>query len=617
MTKKQKNVVKKAIISGLLLVLAYLFKTFPLIQLAVFITAYLVIGLDVLKKSFRNICKGQIFDENFLMSLATLGAFAIGDFGEAVFVMLFYKVGELFESITVGKSRKSISDLMEICPEYANLEKDGEVIIVDPSELVVGDIIVVKPGEKISVDGVVIEGESGIDTANLTGESVPRWVSEGDHLISGCINTEGVLRVRVEKEFRDSTVSKILDLVENASSKKSVSETFITKFAKYYTPIVVVCALLLAVIPPIFFGAWQEWLHRALIFLVVSCPCALVISVPLSFFCGIGCASRQGILIKGSNYIEALSRCKAVAFDKTGTLTKGRFQVVKVCPQNISEDELLKIAAHAEYYSTHPVAVSICKAYTGGYETDKISEVNEIAGHGVKLILDGKSVVAGNELLMQKEKVEVPRVAFAGTAVHLAIGGKYLGYIVVADEIKEDAKLAMTQLRSCGTDTLTMLSGDKKVVAEQVGEELGLDEVYSELLPADKVSALEKLMEKVKKSKASNTLAYVGDGVNDAPVLSRADIGIAMGAMGSDAAIEAADVVLMNDSIKKVPIAIQISKKTLGIVKQNVVFALSVKFLVLILSTYGLSNMWEAAFADVGVSVIAILNAMRILKYKR
>lgn len=613
MTKKQKRVLYKAIISGVLLTCAFFLSSRFFIQLAVFVAAYLIIGIDVLKKSFRNICRGQVFDENLLMMIATMGAFIIGEYDEAVFVMLFYQVGELFESIAVGKSRKSIAELMEICPEYANIEKNGELVTVDPSELVVGDIIVVKPGEKIPVDGRVIDGEGNIDTANLTGESVPRYVQSGDLVISGCINTKGVLRIMVEKEFSNSTVSKILDLVENASSKKSVSETFITKFARYYTPIVVILALVLAVVPSIIFGEWQDFLKRALVFLVVSCPCALVISVPLSFFCGIGCASRYGILIKGSNYIEALSKCDTVVFDKTGTLTKGVFEVTEICSVEYSQEELLKIAAHGEQYSNHPVAVSVCRAYSGEYSRDAVSEVNEISGQGIKFRLNDFSVLAGNAVLLKAAEVPVPEKEISGTAVHIAVDGRYAGYIVAEDSVKDKAQAAIAELRSCGAERLVMLSGDKKAVAERVGESLGLDRVKSELLPADKVFALESILDTKKKTK---TLAYVGDGVNDAPVLSRADVGIAMGAMGSDAAIEAADIVLMDDRLEKVPFAIRLSKKTMRIVKQNVVFALGIKFLVLIFSVFGFSNMWVAVFADVGVAFLAILNAMRMLRFK-
>ncbi len=614
MTKKQKKNLYKIIISAVLLVSAFFLGKVFYVRLGVFIASYLIIGFDVLKKSIRNICRGQLFDENFLMLIATLGAFAIAEYDEAVFVMLFYRVGELFESIAVGKSRKSISDLMEICPEYANVERDGEIIAVDPEELVVGDIIVVKPGEKIPVDGIVIEGESNIDTANLTGESVPRFVKSGDSIISGCINMEGVLQVKVEKEFSNSTVSKILDLVENASSRKSVSETFITKFAKYYTPIVVFSAIVLAVFPSIIFGDWQDWLKRALVFLVVSCPCALVISVPLSFFCGIGSASRNGVLIKGSNYIEALSKCDTMVFDKTGTLTKGIFEVTEICPNGYSKEELLRIAAHGEQYSNHPVAKSICSAYSGEYDTDVISDVNEIPGHGIKFIMDGALVLAGNAVLLDNESVSIPEKEIPGTVVHIAVDGKYAGYIVAEDSIKNNAENAIFELRKYGTEKLIMLSGDKKTVAERIGKILSLDEVKSELFPSDKVTVLENIIEVKKKSK---TVAYVGDGVNDAPVLSRADVGIAMGAMGTDAAIEAADIVLMDDKIEKIPFVMKLSKKTMSIVKQNVVFALGIKFLVMLFSLFGFSNMWVAVFADVGVAFIAILNAMRLLEFKK
>lgn len=610
MTKKQKCVLLKIILSGILLVISFFVEKIFYVRIAILTTSYFVIGFDVLKKSLRNILKGQIFDENFLMMIATFGAFSIGEYNEAVFVMLFYQVGELFENIAVGKSRKSISELMAICPEYANIEQEGKVVAVDPEELLVGDVIVVKPGEKIPVDGCIIDGESSLDTANLTGESVPRFVAKGDSVISGCINTEGVLRIRVEKEFSNSTVSKILEMVENASSKKSVSEAFITKFAKYYTPVVVIFAFLLAVVPPIVFGEWQEWLKRALVFLVVSCPCALVISVPLSFFCGIGKASKNGVLIKGSNYIEALSKCDTVVFDKTGTLTKGVFEVTKVFSDKYSKEELLNIAAHGEKYSNHPVAVSICKAYSGKYETN-ITNVTEISGKGIKYVLNDSEVLVGNRALMLEKGVFVPKNTYSGTLVYVAVKNCYAGCIVVEDSVKENAKTALEDMRNCGISKEIMLSGDNRIVAENVCNKLGIDAVESELLPSEKVTALEKIIEKKKKSK---TVAYVGDGVNDAPVLSRADVGIAMGAMGSDAAVEAADIVLMDDRIEKISFVIRLSKKTMAIVKQNVVFALGIKFLVMVFSLFGFSNMWLAVFADVGVAFIAIINAMRLMR---
>lgn len=620
MNKKQKTMLKRIAASLLLLILTYVIpeKAFAYgkyVKAALFIANYILIGYDVLKKSARNIMNGQIFDENFLMTIATVGALAIGELAEAVFVMLFYQVGELFQEIAVGKSRKSISDLMEICPEYANVERDGKIVRVDPDELKIGDIIVVKPGEKIPVDGCVTDGTSSLDTANLTGESIPREVAAGDDVISGCINLSGVLRVRVEKEYLDSTVCKILELVESASSSKAVYENFITKFAKYYTPAVVIGAALLAVIPPLFVGGWSSWLQRALIFLVISCPCALVISVPLSFFGGIGCASRNGILIKGSNFIEALAKCGTAVFDKTGTLTKGSFSVTEICPsEGVSAADVLKYAAYAESYSNHPIAASIKKEYKEKIDETKLSDVEEIAGKGIKASLDGEVIYAGNAALMSVAKVENVSVPdCAATVVHIAKGGKYLGYIVISDEIKDGVADALREMRSCGISQLVMLTGDKKESGEAIGNALGLDKVCTDLLPGDKVAQLEKLLDEKPPKKS---LVYVGDGVNDAPVLSRADIGIAMGAMGSDAAIEAADVVLMDDNIEKIPLALKISTKTLGIVKQNIVFALGIKALVLILGAFGAANMWEAVFSDVGVSVIAILNAMRALNYK-
>lgn len=612
MNKKQKKVFYKIIISGLLLMLAFFLQGVFYLRIAMIISSYLIIGFDVLRKSFRNICKGQVFDENFLMLIATIGAFVIGEYNEAVFVMLFYQFGELFESIAVGKSRKSISDLMKICPEYVNVERDGEIITVDPEEVSVGDIVVVKPGEKIPVDGCIVEGEGNIDTANLTGEAVPRFAKQGDSVISGCINIGGVLQIRAEKEFCNSTVSRILEMVENASTKKSVSEKFITRFAKYYTPVVVVSAIVLAVVPSLIFGSWQEWLKCALVFLVVSCPCALVISVPLSFFCGIGCASKNGVLIKGSNYIEALSRCNTIVFDKTGTLTKGVFKVTEVMGEGYTADELLRIAAHGEKFSNHPVAVSVCKAYDSEYDGE-ISQLNELAGKGIEFILDGINVLAGSSVLLEENGLSVPQKMCTGTVVYVAVDNRYAGYIAVEDSLKDNVKSALNSLRRCGITKQVMLSGDNRVVAEAVGEEVGLDEVKSELLPSDKVTALEGI---IGINKGSGTVAYVGDGVNDAPVISRADVGIAMGAMGSDAAIEAADIVLMDDRIEKIPFVIKLTKKTMGIVKQNIIFALGIKFFVMISSLFGFSNMWLAVFADVGVSFVAILNAMRLLGLK-
>ncbi len=614
MAKNQKIVVLRAMVSGILLICAYLLGKWYWLSLALFGAAYVIIGYDVLRKSYRNILRGQVFDENFLMSIATIGALALQEFGEAVFVMLFYQVGELFQSIAVGKSRKSISSLLEMAPEFANVEKDGELVRIDPSELGIGDVIVIKPGEKIPVDGVVLEGCSSIDTANLTGEAVPCDAGPGSEVISGCINISGALKVRVEKEFLDSTVSKILDLVENASSNKSVSENFITKFARYYTPAVVFAAAITAIVPPLIAGGWSEWLHRALMFLVISCPCALVISVPLSFFGGIGCASQNGILIKGSNFIEALSKCGIAVFDKTGTLTNGEFSVAKISSNGIAEEELLEIAAYAEYYSNHPIARSVVSAYGMSIAESRISDLSEIPGKGVVLKLDGAEVLAGNAALLREAGISFSdKIHNNGTAVYIAGNGAFLGTIVISDAIKQNAEFAMQDIRKCGVETVVMLSGDKRAAAERIGAKLGIDRVYSELLPTEKVSKLEDLMTEKTGKKC---VVYIGDGVNDAPVLSRADVGIAMGAFGSDAAIEAADIVLMDDDITKVSLAIRISRNTMRIVKQNISFALFVKFAVMVLGVLGLSNMWEAVFADVGVSVIAILNSMRALKYK-
>lgn len=610
MNKKQKKALYRIIISAILMAAAFFMPNG--VKEIVFLINYIFIGYDVIRKSAKNILNGQLLDENFLMVIATVGALILGEFSEAVFVMLFYQVGELFQSIAVGKSRKSISDLMAIYPEHANIERDGELVEVDPDELAVGDIIVVKPGEKIPVDGCVLEGSSTVDTANLTGEAMPSAVGEGSVVISGCVNISGVLRVRVEKELSDSTVCKILELVESASENKAVSENFITKFAKYYTPIVVACAAALAVLPPIILcGGWGIWLHRALVFLVVSCPCALVISVPLSFFGGIGCASKNGILIKGSNFIEQLAKCHIAVFDKTGTLTKGSFEVREVNPVGITAEELIRIAAHAECYSNHPIALSIQREYGGEISKEAVSDVCEIAGKGITAKVDGKKITVGNAELMQASGISLHDAEDSATVICVADEKGYKGSITISDGIKEGAKEALVKLRGCGVQSLVMLTGDSLAAGEAVGEKLGLDKVYAKLLPQDKVSKVEELIEKKDKT---GTLLYAGDGVNDAPVLTRADVGIAMGAMGSDAAIEAADVVLMDDSVEKIPLALKICKKTMRIVKQNIVFAISVKVLVMILGAYGISGMWEAVFADVGVSVIAILNAMRALR---
>lgn len=609
MTRKQKKMLIRIIISGVLLVAVSLLPLKGVLRLAAFIVPYAVIGWDVLWKAVRNIAHGQVFDENFLMAIATVGAFGTADYAEASAVMLFYQVGELFQSCAVGKSRKSIASLMDIRPDYANIERAGGLVQVDPEEVSVGDIIVVKAGEKIPLDGVVVEGSSTLDTAALTGESLPRSVSVGADVISGCINQSGLLKVRVSKEFGQSTVAKILDLVENSASKKAKAENFITRFAKYYTPVVVIAAALLAVIPPLVLGGgWAGWIHRALIFLVISCPCALVISVPLSFFGGIGGASKSGILVKGGNYLEALANSEIVVFDKTGTLTKGVFRVTSVHGENFPEDRLVELAAHAESYSTHPIARSVAEAYKGEVDSARISESNEIPGHGVRAVIDGIEVCAGNDKLMEQIGVKWHKCHNTGTTVHIAVDGKYAGHLVISDEIKETSAAAIKSLKEKGVKKTVMLTGDAKEVGEDVAEKLGLDLVYTELLPADKVDRVEELLaQKSEKGK----LAFVGDGINDAPVLSRADIGIAMGAMGSDAAIEAADIVLMDDNPEKIATAIDIARKTVRIVYQNIVFALAVKLAILILGALGLAGMWAAVFADVGVSVLAILNAMR------
>lgn len=614
MTKKQKKTLIRIIASACLLAAAYALTSFISfkwwVELLIFLVPYGVIGWDILFKAGRNIAHGQVFDENFLMCIATVGAFAIKEYPEAVFVMLFYQVGELFQSYAVGKSRRSISEMMDIRPDYANINRDGQLVQVDPEEVKIGDTIVVKPGERVPLDGVIVSGSSALDTAALTGESLPREVQSGDDVISGCVNMSGVLEIRVTKEFGQSTVSKILDLVENSSSKKAKAENFITKFARYYTPCVVIAALLLAVIPPLILGGWGEWIERALIFLVISCPCALVISVPLSFFGGIGGASKNGILVKGGNYLEVLSKTECVVFDKTGTLTKGVFNVTAVYPDKCSEGELLELAASAECYSDHPISRSLREAYAKDIDTGRLGEIREISGHGVEAFIDGKRVSVGNDKLMEKEGVEWHPCHHAGTTVHVAVDGEYSGHIVISDEIKRDSGEAIKSLKSVGVRKTVMLTGDTKEVGEDIAEKLGLDEVHTQLLPADKVDRVEKLL----KEKQSGALAFVGDGINDAPVLSRSDIGIAMGAIGSDAAIEAADIVLMDDKPSKIAVAIRIAKRTMRIVRQNIVFALVVKVLVMIMGAFGVANMWEAVFADVGVSVIAILNSMRAMK---
>ena len=610
MSRKHKKMLARIIVSAALLIACALSPLEGIWRLLSFLVPYAVIGWDVLWKAARNIAHGQVFDENFLMALATVGAFATGEYPEAVFVMLFYQVGELFQSYAVGRSRQSISQLMEIRPDYANLERDGKAEKVDPDEVNVGDVILVKPGERVPLDGVVLEGRSTLDTAALTGESLPRDVGEGDDVISGCVNQSGLLRVRVTKAFGESTVSKILDLVENAGSKKARAENFITKFARVYTPCVVIAAVLLAVVPSLVSGDWSEW-TRALIFLVVSCPCALVISVPLSFFGGIGGASRDGILVKGGSYLETLSQAEIVVFDKTGTLTKGVFNVTAIHPDKISEAELLELAAYAESYSDHPISRSIREAYGEDIDQNRVGAVEELAGRGVRAVIDGKTVCVGNSKLMDELGAKWHPCHHVGTTVHVEVDGLYAGHLVISDEVKPDAAEAIRKLKELGVQKTVMLTGDAQAVGERVGAELGLDEVHAQLLPAGKVERVEALL---KEKSDKGALVFVGDGINDAPVLSRADVGVAMGGMGSDAAIEAADVVFMDDKPSKLADAIRIARKTRAIVRQNVVFALAVKLLVMVLGAFGVANMWEAVFADVGVSVIAILNAMRALR---
>ena len=634
MTKKQKQTLWRIVASAALLVWAALGPTlwlpgnvpflsvgrvaedgtaaFFLAPWVRFLIPYLVIGWDVLWRAVRNIAHGQIFDENFLMAIATVGALCIGEYAESVFVMLFYQVGELFQSYAVGRSRQSIAELMEIRPDYANVERDGTVEQVDPDEVAVGETIVIKAGERVPLDGVVLEGRSDLDTAALTGESLPREVQSGDDVISGCVNLTGLLKVRVTRAFEESTVSKILDLVENAGSKKAKAENFITKFARYYTPTVVLAAVALALLPPLV-GAvgWSESLHRALIFLVISCPCALVISVPLSFFGGIGGASKAGVLVKGGAYLEVLARAQIVVFDKTGTLTKGVFNVTAVHPEQCGEDRLLELAALAESWSEHPISRSLREAYGKEVDASRVTDVEEHSGRGVHAKVDGQEIWVGNDKLMDAIGVSWHPCHRVGTTVHVAAKGEYLGHIVISDEVKEDAAQAVTDLKALGVAKTVMLTGDAKAVGESVAAQLGLDEVHTQLLPADKVEQVEALLSE---KTGKGCLAFVGDGINDAPVLSRADIGIAMGGLGSDAAIEAADVVLMDDKPSKIAVAIRIAQKTLVIVRQNIVFALGVKALVLVLGAVGEANLWEAVFADVGVSVIAILNAMRAMK---
>ena len=613
MSKKQKRMLIRVIVSAVLFVVCMLLPLTGWVRLLVFLAPYGVIGWDVLWRAVRNIAHGQVFDENFLMALATVGALAIGEYPEAVFVMLFYQVGELFQSYAVDQSRKSITALMDIRPDYANMEgPDGQLKQVDPEDVAVGDTIVIKAGERIPLDGVVLEGSSTVDTAALTGESLPRQVESGDDVISGCVNLSGLLKVRVTKAFEESTVAKILDLVENSASKKAKAENFITKFARYYTPIVVLAAVALALLPPLFTSIqWVDSIQRALNFLVVSCPCALVISVPLSFFGGIGGASKDGILVKGGNYLEVLARTEIVVFDKTGTLTRGVFNVTAIHPDHCDQGQLLELAALAECWSDHPISRSLKEAYGREMDSARVSSVEEVAGRGVKAVVDGHTVCAGNDKLMEDIGVSWHPCHRVGTTVHVASDGVYLGHIVISDEVKPDAKEAVAALKAAGVRKTVMLTGDAQAVGEDVARQLGLDEVHTQLLPADKVERVEKLLKEVSPKGA---LAFVGDGINDAPVLSRADIGIAMGGLGSDAAIEAADIVLMDDKPSKIAHAIRIARRTLSIVRQNIVFALAVKLLVLALSAVGLVSMWAAVFADVGVSVIAILNAMRALK---
>lgn len=627
MTSKQKKMLYRIITAFVLfVVLMVLERTGVLEQLPsqwlvflIYLIPYLVIGYDIVYKAVRNISHGQVFDENFLMMVATFGAFGVKEYSEAVAVMLFYQVGELFQNYAVGKSRQSISDMMNICPEYANIEEDGVLTQVDPDDVEVGTIIVVKPGERIPLDGIVTEGTSMIDTAALTGESVPRRATVGDEIISGCVNGSSTIKVKVTKAFEDSTVARILELVENASSKKAKVENFITRFAKYYTPVVTIGAVILAILPPLILGGgWADWIQRACIFLVISCPCALVISVPLGFFGGIGASSKIGILVKGSNYLEAVAEMTTIVFDKTGTLTKGEFKVSEVQPSadknnTIGKEELLEIAAYGEGYSNHPIANSIREAYGKTLSMERVTDTEEIAGHGIHTFIDGREVYLGNAKLMDAQNIAYTENKTAGTVVYVACNNVFAGSIVISDTVKEGSKDAIRDMKQIGVKKTVMLTGDRQAAADAVAAELGIDEVHAELLPADKVGQVEKLLGA---QNEKERLAFVGDGINDAPVLTRADIGIAMGSMGSDAAIEAADIVLMDDDIRKIASLVKIARKTLGIVKQNIVFALAVKALVLLLGALGMANMWEAVFADVGVSVIAILNSMRTLNTK-
>ena len=626
MTKKQKKMLLRIIIAAVMLAALYFLPVTGWLRLGLYLVTYLVIGYDILKKAGQGIANGRVFDENFLMAVATVGAFALaiyeksGDYNEAIAVMLFYQVGELFQSYAVGKSRKNISALMDIRPDYANIEQDGKLVQVDPDEVAVGTVIVVQPGEKAPIDGVVVEGSSALNTSALTGESLPRDVHEGDEIISGCINMTGVLKIRTTKAFGESTVSRILELVENSSSRKSRSEDFIAKFARIYTPVVCYSALALAVLPPVIRlvggmdGQWEQWIYRALTFLVTSCPCALVVSIPLSFFAGIGGASHEGILIKGSNYLETLSQVKTVVFDKTGTLTRGVFEVTAVHHSDMDEQKLLEYAALAECASSHPISKSLQRAYGKAIDRSRVTDIQELSGHGVTAVVDGHPVAAGNSKLMEQLGIPYHDCHSVGTIIHMAVDGQYAGHIVISDVVKPHAREAVEALHKAGVEKTVMLTGDAKKVADAVAAELGVDEVHSELLPGDKVDKVESLLAQ-QSGKAK--LAFVGDGVNDAPVLGRADIGIAMGAMGSDAAIEAADIVLMDDEPLQIAKAIRISRKCIGIVYQNIVFALVVKFACLVLVAVGLADMWAAIFADVGVMVLAVLNAIRALRVKK
>ena len=614
MTRKQRHLLTRIIVAAVLFLAGSLLHLPELAEMAGFLVCYVVVGWDIVWKAITNILHGQVFDENFLMTIATIGALILGEHSEGVAVMLFYQVGEWFQSYAVSKSRKSIASLMDIRPDYANIERDGKLVQVDPDEVQIGETIVVKPGERIPLDGTILKGFSTLDTSALTGESMPREVEPGMEVISGCINQTGILNIQTTKEFGESTVAKILDLVENASDKKGRIENFITRFARYYTPVVVFAALALAILPPLITQQpFSTWIYRALTFLVISCPCALVISIPLSFFGGIGGASKIGVLVKGSNYLEALANTEVVVFDKTGTLTKGSFAVSEIHPVGMKEAQLLELAAYAEDYSNHPISLSIKNAYGQKIDNSRVSDVQEIAGHGVQAVIDGKTILAGNTKLMEKAHIKYTPSSAVGTVVYLACDGKYAGCIIIEDEIKADAPAAIKLLKSAGIRKTVMLTGDADAVGKKVAGQLHLDQVYTELLPADKVDRVESLL---KQKSEKGMLAFVGDGINDAPVLARADVGIAMGGLGSDAAIEAADVVLMTDEPSKIAAVMKIARKTIRIANQNIVFALGVKFLVLILGALGYANMWAAVFADVGVSIIAILNAIRAMRVK-